>query len=73
MVISGMNIKAYWAANFTFDFLLYMIIACLSIGTAVLLSINSLIGDVLPATWALFILYGLCYLPFTYIFAFVLT
>ena len=37
MVISGMNIKAYWTANFTFDFLLYMVVASLAIGAAVVL------------------------------------
>ena len=34
MVVSGMNVKAYWVANFTFDFLLYMIVAILAILTA---------------------------------------
>ena len=73
MIVSGMNIKAYWLANFIFDFLLYMIVACLAIGVAMVLKIATLTGDALGATWALFILYGLSYLPFTYIVAFHLT
>jgi ATP-binding cassette, subfamily A (ABC1), member 3 len=72
MVISGMNIKAYWAANFIFDFFLYMVVASLSIGAAVVLEVSSLINNALLATWGLFILYGLCYVPFTYIVAFYL-
>ena len=44
MVISGMNIKAYWLANFVFDILLYMIIASLSVGAALVLDVKSLIG-----------------------------
>lgn len=73
MTISGMNIKAYWLANFVFDFLLYMIVAIISIVAAITLDVKSLIGEALPATWILFILYGLACTPFMYIAAFYLT
>jgi len=71
MVISGMNIKAYWLANFTFDFLLYMIITCLSIGATIILEVKSLTAA-LGLVWALYILYALSQFPLVYIISFYL-
>lgn len=73
MVISGMSIRAYWLANFAFDFFLYMVISCISIAIAVALNIGAYTGDALMATWFLYILYGISYIPLNYIMSLALT
>ena len=66
-----MSVTAYWTANFVYDYILYAIVASLSVVIAKLLSINSLTdGNAYFGTWLLFILYGLSYIPLTYLLAF---
>ncbi len=66
-----MSVTAYWTANFLYDYILYLIVASISVAIAKLLSINSLTeGNAYFGTWMLFILYGLSYIPFTYLFSF---
>lgn len=70
-VVSGMSITAYWVSNFVYDFILYMIVAVITVGIAKGLGVSALTdGDAYAATWMLFIFYGLSYISFTYIFAF---
>lgn len=68
--MSGMRLSAYWIANFVYDYILYAILAIFAVVLCILLSVSSLTGDSLGATWALFMLYGLAYIPFTYIVAY---
>ena len=71
-IVSGMSITAYWTANFVYDFILYLIIAAITIGIAKAMSIESLTsGSAFGATWMIFIFYGLSYISFTYIFGFI--
>ena len=66
-----MSISAYWAANFIYDYILYFIVAAITIGIAKAMSITALTeGSNFAVTWLLFIFYGLSYISFTYIFAF---
>ncbi len=66
-----MSIAAYWTANFVYDFILYLIVAIVTIGIAKGMEISSLTeGSAFGATWLLFIFYGLSYIPFTYLIAF---
>ena len=69
-----MKISAYWLANFLYDYLLYILVAIPSIILCVVLDVRSLIDkEALLATSLLFFGYGLAYIPFTYIVAFLFT
>ena len=71
-LISGMKISSYWFANFTYDFLLYLIVAIAAMIIIKALDISALAsGDAYSATWLLFVFFGASYIWFTYIFAFV--
>lgn len=73
-IISGMNIEAYWIANFVYDFLLYMLVTGVAIGIAKGMEVELITtGDAFAATWILFVLYGLAYLPFTYLASYFFT
>ncbi len=66
-----MSVTAYWTANFVYDYILFAIVACITIGIAKALSITSLTdGNSFAGTWMLFIFYGLSYIPLTYLLAF---
>ena len=66
-----MSISAYWTANFVYDYILYFIIAVITIGISKAMDITALIeGNAFAVTWMLFIFYGLSYISFTYIFGF---
>jgi ATP-binding cassette, subfamily A (ABC1), member 3 len=70
-IVSGMNVSAYWIANFVYDYILYLIVAIITIAIAKGLGIESLTtGTAYAATWLLFIFYGISYINFTYICAF---
>jgi ATP-binding cassette subfamily A (ABC1) protein 3 len=70
-IVSGMSVSAYWTSNFCYDFILYMIVAVITIGIARGMEIKSITeGAAYPATWMLFIFYGLSYIAFTYIASF---
>lgn len=70
-IVSGMSITAYWTANFIYDFILYMLVAVITIGIAKGMSITSITeGTAYAATWMLFIFYGISYISFTYIASF---
>lgn len=70
--MSGMKLSAFWMANFVYDYLLYLVVAIVSAGLCKGFSIDSLSsGEAYTGVWLLFIFYGLAYIPFTYIFAFV--
>jgi ATP-binding cassette subfamily A (ABC1) protein 1 len=67
-----MRISAYWTSNFIYDYLLYLIIAIVAVGICKGLQISSLTdGNAYTGTCLLFFFYGLAYISFTYIFAFV--
>jgi ATP-binding cassette, subfamily A (ABC1), member 3 len=71
-IVSGMSITAYWTANFVYDFILYSILAAITIVIAKYMKIESLTsGSAFVATCLLFGFYGLSYISFTYIFAFI--
>lgn len=66
-----MKISAYWFANFVYDYLLYLIVALPAAALCKALNITSLAtGNAYLATWLLFAGFGLAYIPFTYIIAF---
>jgi len=66
-----MRISAYWISNFIYDFLLYLIVAIVAVGISKALSITAFTnGSAFAATCLLFLFYGLSYISFTYIFAF---
>ena len=67
-IVSGMNIGSYWIGNYFFDYLLYAVIAGVSVGICVGLEVEALIeGDAISATCLLFFLFGLANIPLTYI------
>jgi ATP-binding cassette subfamily A (ABC1) protein 3 len=66
-----MRISAYWISNFIYDFVLYLVVAIVAVGICKGLSITSLTnGNAFAGTCLLFLFYGLAYISFTYIFAF---
>ena len=70
-LVSGMSITAYWTANFLYDFLLYLLVAVLSMVIIKGMDVTALVeGTAYGATWMLFIFYGISYISFTYIFSF---
>jgi NADH:ubiquinone oxidoreductase subunit 3 (subunit A) len=70
-IVSGMKLSAYWAANFIYDYILYLILAVVTVGLCSALSIGAFTsGSAYTGLWLLFILYGLAYIPFTYMLAF---
>ena len=70
-IVSGMSVAAYWTANFVYDYLLYFLIAAITIAISKAMDISSLVsGNAFAATWLLFIFYGLSYISFTYIVSF---
>ena len=70
-IVSGMNIASYWFGNYIFDFFLYILVACVTIGISVGLDIEALVeGDALGATALLFIFFGLANIPLTYILSY---
>ena len=70
-IVSGMNIGSYWIGNFLYDYLLYAVVAGISLGVCAGLNIEALIEDeAINATAALFFLYGLANIPLTYIFGY---
>ena len=70
-IVSGMSISAYWTANFIYDYVLYFLVASITIAIAKAMDIVSLTeGSNFAVTWCLFVFYGLCYITFTYIFGF---
>jgi ATP-binding cassette, subfamily A (ABC1), member 3 len=41
-MVSGMSISAYWIANFVYDYLLYLVVACATVIIAKAMSIDSI-------------------------------
>lgn len=67
-----MRISAYWISNFVYDFILYLIVAIVAVGICKGLDITALAsGSAYAGTCLLFLFYGLAYISFTYMFAFV--
>lgn len=67
-----MRLSAYWLANFVYDYLLYALIAIIAALLCTAMKIDALTtGSALTATWLLFMLYGLAYIPFSYICSFI--
>jgi len=67
-----MKISSYWFANFVYDFILYAILAAVALVLVKVLDITSMVADgAFGAVCVLFIFYGIAYIWFTYIFAFV--
>ena len=70
-IVSGMNLGSYWVGNFLYDYLLYALVAGISLAITVGLNIESLIeGDALAATGILFFIYGLTNIPLTYVISY---
>ncbi len=69
-MVSGMNIMAYWFGNFLYDYLLYLVLAVFSFLMCLALSVDAFIGDAYEVTITTFMIYGLAYIPFTYIAAY---
>jgi ATP-binding cassette subfamily A (ABC1) protein 3 len=67
--ISGVNLLAYWAANFAFDALAFFVTAALAALITVALSPNSFAGDALSVLLVAFALNGLAVVPFTYLWS----
>lgn len=65
-----MNIAAYWLGNFIYDYLLYLVLAIFSFAMCQALSVGAFTGQAYGVTVLVFILYGLAYIPFTYIIAY---
>ncbi len=65
-----MNVAAYWFGNFIYDYVLYMVLAIFSFLMCLALKVTAFTGDNYGATVVTFFLYGLAYIPFTYIFAY---
>lgn len=69
-IVSGMKVSSYWLANFVYDYVTYAIVAIISCGLIIALKVNGFSdSDAINQTWTLFMLYGLAYIPFTYIFS----
>lgn len=69
-IVSGMNILAYWFGNFIFDYILYLVLAVFSFLMCLALDVDAFIGDAFGVTVCVFIIYGLAYIPLTYIIAY---
>jgi len=65
-----MNIQAYWVGNFLYDYLLYLLLAAFSVVMCWVLKADVFIGQAFTVTIATFVLYGLAYIPFTYVMAY---
>lgn len=65
-----MNIFAYWFGNFIFDYVLYVVLAVFSFGMCQALSVGAFTGDAYGTIVLTFFLYGLAYIPMTYIFSY---
>lgn len=70
-IVSGMNIYSYWFGNFIYDYFLYMILAVFSVAMCYVLNVSAYIGSAYLSICILFTVYGLAYIPFTYMFSFV--
>jgi len=65
-LISGVSIPAYWCSTYAWDMCNYALPCAASIALVAAFDIKELLGTTLPATIALFVLYGLSCAPFTY-------
>jgi ATP-binding cassette subfamily A (ABC1) protein 3 len=72
-IVSGMNILAYWFGNFIYDYVLYLVLAVFSFLMCLALDVDAFTGDAFGPTVCVFIIYGLAYIPLTYIIAYVFT
>ena len=65
-----MNIIAYWFGNFIYDYVLYLILAVFSFLMCLALKADAFTGDAFGVTVVTFLIYGLAYIPMTYMFAY---
>jgi hypothetical protein len=65
-----MNIYAYWFGNFIYDYVLYVVLAVFSIVMTLALDAKAFTGDSFGVTCLTFFLYGLAYIPMTYMMAY---
>ena len=65
-----MNILAYWFGNFIFDYVLYLVLAVFSFAMCQALKVDAFTGDAYGVTVCVFLIYGLAYIPLTYIIAY---
>jgi hypothetical protein len=70
-IVSGMNIAAYWLGNFVYDYILYLILAIFAFLMCLALSATAFTGNAFGVTVLTFILYGLAYIPLTYVIAYI--
>lgn len=68
--ISGLRLRAYWAANLLFDFLTYLVLGVLIGVLCHAFNLSDFVGDATAATWLALILYAPANLLFTYLLSF---
>jgi hypothetical protein len=66
-----MNIYSYWFGNYVYDYFLYLILAAFSVAMCYILNAEVFIGQAFGVTIVAFGLYGLAYIPLTYILAYI--
>jgi len=66
-----MKITSYWFGNLIYDFLLYLILAAFAILMCQVLKVSSYTGEAFLPVCIIFFIYGLAYIPFSYIASFV--
>lgn len=66
-----MNIAAYWFGNFIYDYVLYLVLAIFSFLMCLALGADAFTGNAFGVTVLTFFLYGIAYIPFTYILAYI--
>ena len=63
-----MNLGSYWLGNFLYDYVLYLFLAVVTCLLILAFDIQGLMkDDGYSACWVIFILFGLVYIPMTYI------
>lgn len=65
-----MNIAAYWFGNFLYDYLLYVVLAVFGFLMCLAIDVDAFIGDAFGVIVFTFMIYGLAYIPTTYIFSY---
>jgi ATP-binding cassette subfamily A (ABC1) protein 3 len=72
-LLSGVDALAYWASNFLFDFVCYLIPASIGVGIIFAYGNPTLTGENFATVALAFLLNGLSVIPFTYVCSFCFT
>lgn len=69
-----MNIASYWIGNYIYDLILYFVLAGVSLGLIQALNVKSLVDDdAYTVTVIVFVMFGVSYIPLTYIASYIFT